>query len=47
MGGGETRNIPNGSADCDDRRGDTIGAAPGCPFDSIDTISLSNIMTRE
>jgi hypothetical protein len=40
QGGGKTRSIPNGSADCKDRRGDAAGAAPGCPFDSIDTISF-------
>jgi hypothetical protein len=26
---------------------DAIGAAPSCPFDSIDTISFSNRMKRE
>jgi hypothetical protein len=30
-----------------DRRGDTTGGGPGCPFDSIDTISFSNMLIRE
>jgi hypothetical protein len=47
QGGGETQNKQNWSKDCQDRRGDTTGAAPGCPFDSIDTISFSNMMKRE
>jgi hypothetical protein len=25
----------------------TAGAAPGCPFDSVDTISFSNMRKRE
>jgi hypothetical protein len=37
----------NWSEDCEDRRGDAARAAPGCPFDSIDTISFSNIMKRD
>jgi hypothetical protein len=28
-------------------RGDAIRVAAGCPFDSIDTISFSNMMNRE
>jgi hypothetical protein len=28
-------------------RGDAARAAPGCPFDSIDTISFSTMMKRE
>jgi hypothetical protein len=36
-----------GSKDCEDRRRAAAGAAPGCPFDSIDTISFSNNMKRE
>jgi hypothetical protein len=46
-GSGETRNTPNGPAHCENRRGDAIGAAPGCPFDSIDTISSSDIIKKE
>jgi hypothetical protein len=38
--------VPNESADCKDRRGDAVGATPGCPFDSIDTISFSTMMKR-
>jgi hypothetical protein len=30
-----------------DRRGDVAGAAPSCPFDSIDTISFITMMKRE
>jgi hypothetical protein len=45
------RNIQYESVDCKDRRGDaaeaTVGAAPGCPSDSINTISFSNMMKRE
>jgi hypothetical protein len=33
--------------ECKDRRGDAAGAAPGCPFDSIDAISFSNMMKKE
>jgi hypothetical protein len=32
--------------DCKDRRGYAAGATPGCLFDSIDTISCSNMMKR-
>jgi hypothetical protein len=28
-------------------RGDVAGAAPGCPFDSIDTISFNNMLKRD
>jgi hypothetical protein len=35
------------SEDFEDRRGAIAGAAPGCPFNSIDTISFSNMMKRE
>jgi hypothetical protein len=35
------------SEDYEDRRGDATGAAVGCPFDSIDAISFSNMMKRE
>jgi hypothetical protein len=35
------------SKDCDDRSGDVAGAALGFSFDSIDTISFSNMMKRE
>jgi hypothetical protein len=45
--GGETRNAPYGSEDCEDMRGAAAGAAPGCPFDSIDVISSSTIMKME
>jgi hypothetical protein len=41
------RNTPCGSEDCEDRRGDAAGGAPGCPFDSIDIISFGNMMKRE
>jgi hypothetical protein len=47
MGGRETRNTQYGSEDCEDRRRDAAGAAPGCPFDSIGIISFSNMMKRE
>jgi hypothetical protein len=43
----ETRNTPYEYEDCNDRRGDATGAALGCPFNSIDTISFSNMMKRE
>jgi hypothetical protein len=46
-GGRETRNTHYRYADCKDRRGDAIGAASGCPFDSIDTIYFSNMIKRE
>jgi hypothetical protein len=36
-----------GSVDCEDRRGDAAGAAPGCRFDPIDIFSFSNMMKRE
>jgi hypothetical protein len=29
------------------RRGDAVGAAPGCPFASIDIISFITMMKRE
>jgi hypothetical protein len=29
------------------RIGGEAGASPGCPFDSIDTISLRNMIKRE
>jgi hypothetical protein len=41
------RNTPNGSEDCVDRRGYAAGAAPNCPFDSIDISPFSNVMKRE
>jgi hypothetical protein len=41
------RNTPNGSLDYEDGRGDVAGAAPGCPFDSIDTIFFNNMIKRE
>jgi hypothetical protein len=47
MGGRESWNTRNRSKDCKDRRGDATGAAPGCPFDSINSISFNNIMKRE
>jgi hypothetical protein len=37
----------NGSADYMDRRCDAAIAALGCPFNSIDTISFSNMIKRE
>jgi hypothetical protein len=43
----ESWNTPNRCADCEDRRRDATRAAPGCPFDSIDTISFSNMIKRE
>jgi hypothetical protein len=43
----ETRNTPYKSKNSKDRRGYIVRAAPGCPFYSIDTISLCNIMKRE
>jgi hypothetical protein len=46
-GSRETRNTWNRSANCMDMRGDTVGAAPSCPVDSIDTISFSTKMKRE
>jgi hypothetical protein len=46
-GGGETRNTQYGSTDCKDRRGDATGAAPGCPFASIDIISFNTMIKRE
>jgi hypothetical protein len=46
-GGGETQNTQNRSADYEGRRRDAFGAAPGCPFDFIDTISFHNMMKRE
>jgi hypothetical protein len=46
-GGRETINAQYGSADCGDRWEDVVGAAPGFPFDSIDTISFSTMMKRE
>jgi hypothetical protein len=45
--GGETQNTSYGSEDREDRRGAAAGAAPGCPFDSIDIISSSTMMKME
>jgi hypothetical protein len=42
-GDGETQNTKFWSKDCKDRRGYAAGAAPGCPFASIDTISFNNM----
>jgi hypothetical protein len=46
-GGVETRNTQYESTYCEDRRGDGVEATHGCPFDSIDIISFSNMMKRE
>jgi hypothetical protein len=46
-GGEETRNTQYRYADCEDRRGDAVGASLGCPFDSIDIISFNTMMKRE
>jgi hypothetical protein len=46
-GNKETQNTQYRSADCMDNKGDTANAAPGCPFDSINTISFSTMMKRE
>jgi hypothetical protein len=47
MGRWRITNTPNGSIDCEDRREEATGAAPSCPFYSIDTISFRNMMKRE
>jgi hypothetical protein len=41
------KNTPNRSTNCEDRRGGTVGAAPGCPFKSVNTISFNNMMKME
>jgi hypothetical protein len=43
----DTRKTPYRSKDCKDRRGDAAGATPGCPFASINTISISNMMKTD
>jgi hypothetical protein len=43
----ETRNTQYRYAHCEDRRGAAAGVAPGCPLDSIDTISFITMMKRE
>jgi ferredoxin len=37
----------NKSEECEDGRGDAAGAVPGCPFDSINTISFITMIKRE
>jgi hypothetical protein len=44
---GEIENTQYESEDYEDRRGDTAGAAPGCPFISIDIMSFITMMKRE
>jgi hypothetical protein len=43
----DTWKTPYRSKDCKDRRGDAAGATPGCPFASINTISISNMMKTD
>jgi hypothetical protein len=40
-------NTQCGSEDYEDRRGDVVGATPGCPFASIDIISFITMMKME